>query len=177
MTPQSSFQGRPRMPRSRNHSSHQRDKLLASTLSDSLAPKSEQTPAAFEKKASAGAKWFNMPKTNLTPELKRDLQLIKMRNVLDPHRHYKKESAKAPPPEFSQVGTLVEGPTEFYSSRLQNSQRKRTLVEEVLEAEQESGRFKRKYGEIQMAKTSGRKGHYKAQMAKKYGNGAKNIRR
>lgn len=118
-----------------------------------------------------------MPKTDLTPELKRDLQLLKMRNVLDPHRHYKKENAKAPPPEFSQVGTLVEGPTEFFSGRLQNAQRKRTLVEEVLAGEQESGRFKRKYNDIQSAKTSGKRGYYKTQMAKKYGNGAKRVNR
>lgn len=111
-----------------------------------------------------------MPKTNLTPELKRELQLLRMRSVLDPHRHYKKESAKAKIPEFSQVGTLVEGPTEFFSARLSNADRKRTLVEETLAHERESGRFKSKYNEIQTAKTSGKKGFYRAKVAKKYGN-------
>merc|ERR1711907_361288 len=33
-----------------------------------------------EKKATAGSQWFNMPKTDLTPELRRDLQLLKMRS-------------------------------------------------------------------------------------------------
>lgn len=127
-----------------------------------------------EKKATAGAQWYNLPKTDLTPELKRDLQLIKMRNVLDPHRHYKKENSKAPPPPFSQVGTLVEGPTEFFSSRLTNRERKRTLADEILEGERSSGVFKRKYNEIQERKTSGKRGHYNAQMAKKY---KKNVKR
>jgi len=34
-------------------------------------------------------------------------------------------------------------------------------------AERENGRFKRKYGEIQEAKTSGKKAHYKKLMAKR----------
>ncbi|KAB2576978.1 putative rrna-processing protein fcf2 protein [Lasiodiplodia theobromae] len=115
-----------------------------------------------EKKATAGERWFNLPKTELTPELKRDLQLLKMRNVLDPHRHYKKENSKDFVPEYSQVGTIVEGPTEYFSARLQKKDRKKTFVEEVLEQEKSSGRFERKYGEIQTKKTSGKKAHYKA---------------
>jgi hypothetical protein len=93
-----------------------------------------------------------------------------MRGVLDPHRHYKKDGNKSKAPAFSQVGTLIEGPTEFFSGRLTNKERKRTLVEEIMENERDSGRLKRKYGEIQKVKTSGKKGDYKAAMAKKYGN-------
>ena len=119
------------------------------------------------KKATAGSQWFNLPRTNLTPELKRDLQLLHMRGVLDPKRHYKKEGSKPKIPEFSQVGTIIEGPTEFFSGRLSNKDRKRTFVEEVLNTENASGRFKNKYGEIQAAKTSGKKAHYKALKAKR----------
>ena len=114
-----------------------------------------------EKKATAGSDWFNLPRTDLTPELKRDLQLLKMRNVLDPKRHYKKENGKTNAPEFSQVGTIIEGPTEFYSSRIPNRERKKTFVDEILAAEESNGRFKRKYGDIQSSKTSGKKAHYK----------------
>ena len=102
-----------------------------------------------------------MPKTNLTPELKRDLQLLRMRDVLDPKRHYKKDNKKQQIPEFSQVGTIIQGPTEYFSARLMNKDRKRTLVEEVLAGEKSSGRFKSKYNEIQEAKMSGKKAHYK----------------
>lgn len=90
-----------------------------------------------------------------------------MRNVLDPHRHYKKDNGKLKAPEYSQVGTIVEGPTEFFSARLQNRDRKETLVEEVLGGEQQSGRFKRKYGDIQVAKTSGKKAYYKVLKSKR----------
>ena len=108
-----------------------------------------------------------MPRTDLTTDLKRDLQLIKMRNVLDPHRHYKKESGKMQPPEHSQVGTIIEGPTEFFSGRIENKKRKRTLVEEVLAGEQETKRFKKKYGELQSRKSSGKKAFYKSMKAKR----------
>lgn len=105
----------------------------------------------------------------MTPELKRDLQLLKMRGVLDPHRHYKKDGGKMQAPEYSQVGTIVEGPTEFYSGRIENKKRKRTFVEEVLAGENETKRFKRKYGEMQDRKTSGKKAFYKALKAKRKG--------
>lgn len=118
-------------------------------------------------KETAGSDWFNLPRTNLTPDRKRDLKLLKMRSVLDPKRHYKKDNESAKAPEFSQVGTIVEDPTEFFSARLQNKDRKRTLVEEVMVGEASSGRFKSKYNEVQLAKTSGKKSHYKALKAKR----------
>ena len=84
-----------------------------------------------------------------------------MRSVLDPKRHYKKENGKAQMPEFSQVGAILEDPTEFFSSRLLNKDRKKTFVDEVLAGERSTGRFKSKYNEIQSGKTSGKKAHYK----------------
>jgi hypothetical protein len=90
-----------------------------------------------------------------------------MRSVLDPKRHYKKENAKAKAPVFSQVGTLIEGPTEFFSSRLLNRDRKKTLVDEVLTVEDSTGRFKSKYNDIQISKTSGKKAYYKNLGAKR----------
>ncbi|CAD6498698.1 BgTH12-04359 [Blumeria graminis f. sp. triticale] len=112
-------------------------------------------------KETAGPDWFNLPRTKLTPELKRDLQLIQMRDVLDPKRHYKKDKNRGKIPEYSQVGTVIQGPTEYLSSRLTNRERKRTLLEEILNSEKKTGRFKKKYTEIQNAKTSGKKSHYK----------------
>jgi hypothetical protein len=79
---------------------------------------------------------------------------------------YKKQG-KFRVPEYSQVGVLVEGPTEFYSARLQNSQRKKTFVEDALAGEAETGRFKKKYNDVQMSKTSGKKAFYNALKAKR----------
>ncbi len=55
----------------------------------------------------------------------------------------------------------MEGPTEFYSARLLQRDRKKTLVEEVLVGERTTGRFKSRYNDIQAAKTSGKKAHYR----------------
>ena len=84
-----------------------------------------------------------------------------MRNVLDPRRHYKKENGKTEVPEFSQIGTFIEGPTEFYSSRIPNRERKKNFVDEVLATEESTGRFKSKYNDIQSSKMSGKKAYYK----------------
>lgn len=63
--------------------------------------------------------------------------------------------------------TVIEGATEFFTGRIQNKDRKRTLVEEVLAGEQETGRFKNKYNEVQTKKTSGKKAFYKELKAKR----------
>lgn len=116
---------------------------------------------------TAGPAWFDMPKTVVTDQLKRDLQLLEMRSVLDPHRHYKKDSRKGKVPTFSQVGTVIEGPTEWYSGRINKKDRAKNFVEEAMTTERDNGRFKRKYAEIQDKKTSGKKAHYKKLMAKR----------
>ncbi|KAI5306132.1 hypothetical protein KEM56_002112 [Ascosphaera pollenicola] len=117
-------------------------------------------------KPSAGPEWFNLPKTDVTPELKRDLQLLRMRNVLDPHRHYKK-SGKGKIPEYSQVGTVIQGPTEFFSSRIVKKDRKKSFLDEVVADQKSNERFKSKYSEIQDKKRSGKKEHYKKVMQKR----------
>jgi hypothetical protein len=71
------------------------------------------------------------------------------------------------------VGTIIEGPAEFFSARLSNKDRKRTLVEEVLAGESATQRFKSKYKEIQAAKTSGKKAHYKKMTAQRRGQSRK----
>ncbi|KAJ5658051.1 uncharacterized protein N7484_001700 [Penicillium longicatenatum] len=120
--------------------------------------KQAKTPS--KEKATAGPQWFDLPKTELTTELKRDLQLLRMRSVLDPKRHYKKENGKAKLPEFSQVGTIIEGPTEFFSGRIAKKDRKKTFVAEAMAQERETRRFESKYRDIQTTKQSGKKAFY-----------------
>ncbi|KAB8237864.1 Fcf2 pre-rRNA processing-domain-containing protein [Aspergillus alliaceus] len=124
-----------------------------------------------KEKPTAGSDWFDLPKTELTPELKRDLQLLRMRSVLDPKRHYKKENAKAQPPKYSQIGTIIEGPTEFFSGRITKKDRKKTFVEEVLAQERQTRRFESKYRDIQTSKQSGKKSFYKNLQAKRRAKG------
>ena len=102
-----------------------------------------------------------MPKTNLTPQLKRDLQILRMRGVLDAKQHWRKDTRKDFVPTYSQVGTIVEGPTEYFSARLTRKERKRTIVEEILGSADTKSKFKTRYNDIQARKTSGKKGFYK----------------
>lgn len=104
-----------------------------------------------------------MPLTHLTPELKRDLQLLRMRSVgvVDPKRFYKKESRRLAVPQYSQMGTVIEGPTEFHSARLNRRERNVTLVDEVMDGERVSGRLKHKALEIARKRASGKKAFYR----------------
>jgi hypothetical protein len=109
--------------------------------------------------STTGPKWFDMPRTDLTSTVKRDMQIIKARNVLDPHRHYRKDTSALP--EYSQIGTIIEGNTEFHSSRIVRKDRKKTIVDEILADGTSRDRFKRKYDDLQKGKKSGKKEFYK----------------
>lgn len=107
-----------------------------------------------------------MPRTDINdPNVKKDLQLLRMRGVVDRKKFWKRDNRKDPYPAFSQVGTLVEGPTDHQNGRLTKKERKRTLVEEVLATGESDGKFKDRYMKIQEKKMSGKKGHYKRLMA------------
>lgn len=109
-----------------------------------------------------------MPRTNIEdPKVKREFQLLRLRGILDPKKHFKKDSRKDPFPQYSQMGTLIEGPTEFYSARVNRKDRKQTLVEEVLASGEANSKFKARYNKIQEKKTSGKKAHYKKLMARR----------
>ncbi|KAH3903068.1 related to rRNA-processing protein FCF2 [Saccharomycodes ludwigii] len=121
--------------------------------------------------------WFSLPKTELTPQIKRDLLLIKHRAALDPKRHYKKDKKWNIPERFS-VGTIVEDKCEYYSSRLNKKQRKSNILESLLyedKQDQKNSRsirtgknyFERKYNEIQLKKSSGKRGYYKKVIEKR----------
>lgn len=116
-------------------------------------------------KDTLGADWFNLPRTNLTPELKRDLQALRMRDVAAMGKQFfKKDARKDLIPEYSQVGTIIAGATDGVNSRLTRKEKKRTIVEEILSSEN-VGKLKSKYQDIQEKKRSGKKGHYKKLVA------------
>ncbi|EPS45686.1 hypothetical protein H072_322 [Dactylellina haptotyla CBS 200.50] len=120
-----------------------------------------------KKDKTAGPSWYNMPATEVTPQIKRDLQMIKLRNVLDPHKHFKGDDWKGKLPKYFQMGTLIEGPTEFYSARLNNKERKKSIVDEIMSNSSGKSRFRKKYDEIQAKKKSGKKEFYKKLKAKR----------
>jgi len=91
-----------------------------------------------------------------------------MRNVLDPKRHYKKDGKKFKIPDFCHQGTIVEGPTEFYSARMHNAERKKTLADEILAQNGTIGRFTSKYNDLQSSKASGKRAYYKSLKEKRF---------
>ncbi|XP_013783948.1 deoxynucleotidyltransferase terminal-interacting protein 2-like [Limulus polyphemus] len=113
-----------------------------------------------ERKKSKGSKWYNLPATELTDEIKNDLQVIQFRKALDPKRFYKKNDLKTLPKYF-QIGTIVESPADFYHSRVPKKERKRTIVEELL-ADAEFKKYnKKKYAEIMANRPQRHKGALK----------------
>jgi hypothetical protein len=105
---------------------------------------------------TAGAKWFGMTPTPMTDSLKTDLALIRNRNYLDPKKFYK--SSESFEGKVLQVGTVIEGPSEYYSSRLVKKERRQNFTEEVMADAGVASYAKRKFGELQMEKERRRGG-------------------
>lgn len=124
------------------------------------AKQKEQHQQEKKKPTSESEDWFILPKPDgaMLDKVQRDLVLLKHRAALDPKRHYKKDRWKVP--ERFAVGTIIEDKSEFYSSRLTNKQRKSTILETLMHDETSIKYFKKKYTEIQYAKTSGKKSYY-----------------
>ncbi|ORE06860.1 Fcf2-domain-containing protein [Rhizopus microsporus var. microsporus] len=133
---------------------------LVLKANNTLEQKASRKERQQEREKTTGKDWFDMPRPEITPELKRELQILKMRHVLDRKRHYKKMGKKEDPKYF-QVGTIIEGPTEFYSARLTKKERKQTIIDELLANEEQKQYYKRKYSEVSTRTNSGGKRDYK----------------
>ena len=99
--------------------------------------------------STAGSKWFHMNPTPMTDSLKSDLALIRNRNYLDPKKFYKSSDSFG---KVIQLGTVIEGSNEYYTSRLTKNERKRNFTEEVMADEGVASYTKRKFGEVQAEK-------------------------
>ncbi|KAM0789939.1 hypothetical protein ACM66B_006779 [Microbotryomycetes sp. NB124-2] len=107
---------------------------------------------------TAGPQWFDMPATEVTPEVKREIQAMRLRNALDPKRFYKGSSKQDKKmPEFFQMGHVIES-NQSASTGSPSIARKRTFVEELVDDEQSKAYAKKKTSEIMAKHMSGRKG-------------------
>ncbi|CAL8268943.1 unnamed protein product [Arctogadus glacialis] len=113
-----------------------------------------------ERDKSTGDGWFNMKAPELTPELKADLKVIRMRGALDPKRFYKKNDRDGLP-KFFQVATVMDSHVDFFHSRLPKKDRKRTMAEELMADSEFRRRNKKKYLEIMAEKTAAAAGRSK----------------
>ncbi|KAI7835142.1 Fcf2 pre-rRNA processing-domain-containing protein [Kickxella alabastrina] len=129
---------------------------------DPTIKRQSKNTVAAAKDQTAGKQWFGMKAPVLTQELKNDVRVLQLRNILDPKRFYKKDVSTKKMPKYFEMGTIIEGPTEFYSSRMTKKERKNNLVDELLADKQARDYFKRKVGEINAVNNSGRnRKHFK----------------
>lgn len=103
------------------------------------------------KDESAGKGWFNMQPTPMTEELKTDLAVIRNRTYLDPKKFYKSSEKQQ---SIVQLGTVIEGASEYYSSRLTKKQRRSNLTEEILADPSTADYAKNKFKKMSQEKTA-----------------------
>ncbi|KNC51313.1 rRNA-processing protein FCF2 [Thecamonas trahens ATCC 50062] len=89
----------------------------------------------------ASKDWFNMPAPELTAEVKRQLDVVRLRAYTDPKRFYRnihgdsinRKNHKYP--KHFQFGTVIESKKDFYSARIAKKDRGKDLVDELLKDE------------------------------------------
>jgi hypothetical protein len=96
-----------------------------------VAEKKLKKQRALERGKTKGKDWFNMPVGDLTEEAKNDLSIIKMRSGLHKDRFYKGNDSDNLP-KFFQMGSIVDDPTDYYSTRVPKKQQKKTILEELI---------------------------------------------
>ncbi|EJC98872.1 Fcf2-domain-containing protein [Fomitiporia mediterranea MF3/22] len=115
------------------------------------------------KKKNAAPGWSDLPTPDAAdlPRLYREVEALRLRNALDPKRFYRKESGEGKGikglPERFAIGTIVTTKTPFGTTSGENlarSERKRTLVDELV-ADSEAKRYaKRKFGDLQTVRAA-----------------------
>ena len=109
-----------------------------------------------------------MAAPTLTPRLKHDLKLLKMRNALDPSHHYKNSDMGQGFPRYFQEGRVVAGHADFYASRIPHKAQKQTLVDELLSDQQLHSYQQKKFRELQSKFSSGTHRHKHIHFRKKF---------
>ncbi|KAF8917041.1 Fcf2 pre-rRNA processing-domain-containing protein, partial [Mucidula mucida] len=120
--------------------------------------KKEQKAVCALKKQTAGKDWFDMPAPSDAdrPRLYREVEALRLHNQLDPKRFYRKDDGEGKGvsglPKFFAMGTIVAEKTPFggaSSDNLTRANRKRTLVDELVEDAEAKRYAKRKFEDFQ----------------------------
>jgi len=120
-----------------------------------------------EKKAlknkTTGPDWYDLPapaEADL-PRLYREYEALRLRNQLDPKRFYRKDEGegkgiKGLPKHFA-IGTIVASPSPFggpSAENLSRANRKRTLVDELVDDAEAKSYAKKKFKELQTVRSA-----------------------
>lgn len=124
----------------------------ASARAAPLDPKTAAKAAAQSnnnRPDTAGPKWYDLPATAITDDVKRELRLLRLRNAYDPKRFYRSYDGGKFPRYFA-VATVEDDPLEPASSRLSRRERKRaTITEQLLADAHLSDARKRRFDRLQ----------------------------
>lgn len=60
-----------------------------------------------ERDKTKGKDWYNLPATEVTEEIKNDLEVLRMRSALNPKHVYKKNDMKVIPKYFQVCNMLI----------------------------------------------------------------------
>lgn len=147
------------------------------TISSKLAPKDEDVNRQFinvsavdggdtlqrirSAEALEASQWHDMKTPTMTPEIERDLRMIRLRRWADPKHHFTRDDyvgKKGELPKVFQLGTVVSGVGERSLTR---KNRKQSITAEFLADDATRKYAKRVFDEIQTKRTSGGKNAYK----------------
>ncbi|CAE1311270.1 Deoxynucleotidyltransferase terminal-interacting protein 2 [Acanthosepion pharaonis] len=122
-------------------------KLAADPTSEIISKRQKKKMNKERRDKVCSDKWFNMKAPELTKDVKNQLSVLQLREILDRKNFYKSNDRKKFP-KFFQMGKVVESPADFYHARIPKKQRKATLLDEVM-ADADLRKYqKRKYAEI-----------------------------
>lgn len=99
-----------------------------------------------EKLETAGEGWFNMPKAEITPELKRDWDILRMRSVFRSGADLSEMPEN--PPDFIQVGVIKDNPIEGAKRRVGKKHRGKTIAEALAKDAEFRDFLERKYQKL-----------------------------
>ncbi|OLY78585.1 rRNA-processing protein fcf2 [Smittium mucronatum] len=133
---------------------------------DNVRPTFKQMKQNREETTGPG--WFDMKSPIITESVKQELHVLKLRSVIDPKRFYKRDSKRNEIPAHFQFGRIIEGPADFYSSRMTNRERKSTIVDELLADSQATSYLKKKFKQEQSARESAAFHSRKKKMPKRF---------
>ncbi|KAG5638261.1 hypothetical protein H0H81_001030 [Sphagnurus paluster] len=110
------------------------------------------------KNKTAGPDWFDLPAPSEAdlPRLYREVEALRLRNQLDPKRFYRKDEGEGKGikglPKFFAIGTILPSTTPFgtaSSDNLTRANRKRTLVDELVDDAEAKRYAKKKFEDLQ----------------------------
>ncbi|KAF8158322.1 Fcf2 pre-rRNA processing-domain-containing protein [Crassisporium funariophilum] len=130
------------------------------------------------KHITSGPDWFDLPapaEADL-PRLYREVEALRLRNQLDSKRFYKKDEGEGKGikglPKYFAIGTIIPSTTPFGTAsgdNLTRANRKRTLVDELVDDAEAKRYAKKKFEDLQSARGAKGKNTLRAKQALRKG--------